>query len=393
MDVLAVIPARGGSKGVPGKNLRLLGGIPLVARSVLAARGARTVTRVVVSTDDPRIAAVSREHGAAVVVRPPELSGDTASSESALLHALEALRAEGSPRPELVVFLQCTSPFTTAEDVDGAVELLLSEGADTAFTAAPFFHFVWRRGEGGGAVGVNHDKAFRPRRQEREGEFVENGAVYVMRTEGFLAARHRFFGKTVIRPMPPERSLEIDEPADFAVAEALLAEGRARAAAELLPREVAAVVFDFDGVHTDNRVHVFQDGREAVACDRGDGMGISLLRAAGIPLLVLSTEENPVVTARCAKLRIECLQGVADKGEALSRWLRDRSLPAEGTVYVGNDVNDLPCFAVAGCAVAVADAHPSAAAAAKLVLSRPGGRGAVREVCDMILGNRRKGNG
>ncbi len=222
-SVLAVIPARGGSKGIPGKNVAPVGGIPLVSRSVRAARAARSVTRCVVSTDDDAIARAALAAGAGIVRRPTEISGDTASSESALLHALESLAAQDGFRPDVLVFLQCTSPFTRADDIDRVVTLLLSAPADSVFTACPFHFFLWRRGSTGNALPVNHEASQRLPRQQREPEFMENGAVYAMRVPGFLAARHRFFGKTAICEMPPARSLEIDEPADLLLANNLAA--------------------------------------------------------------------------------------------------------------------------------------------------------------------------
>lgn len=218
---LAVIPARGGSKGLPRKNIRLLAGTPLIGWTIQAARQASQVTRVVVSTDDVDIARVARQFGAEVVQRPAEISGDTASSEAALLHALHHLRETEGYQPELLAFLQCTSPFTSADDIDATISALLEQQADSAFSASRFFHFIWRHSEQG-AVGVNHDPRFRQRRQERTPEYLENGAIYVMRTQGFLSAKHRFFGKTVIHEMEARKSLEIDELDDFAMAEALM---------------------------------------------------------------------------------------------------------------------------------------------------------------------------
>jgi CMP-N-acetylneuraminic acid synthetase len=221
VSCLAVIPARGGSKGIPGKNLRPVAGAPLLAHAIRAARGAACVGRVVVSTDDDAIAAAARAEGADVVRRPAEISGDAASSESALLHALEQMAAEGC-RPELLVFVQCTSPLTVPEDIDAAVETLRRKGADTALTATPFHGFVWREEADGNAAGVNHDKAVRLRRQDLPPEFVENGAVYVMKAEAFREKKHRFFGKTVLSAMPAERSLDIDGPEDLAQADRIL---------------------------------------------------------------------------------------------------------------------------------------------------------------------------
>ncbi len=120
-------------------------------------------------------------------------------------------------------------------------------------------------------------------------------------------------------------------------------------------------MLDFDGVFTDDKVIVFQDGREAVVCDRGDGMGITLLKRTGLPIYILSTEPNPVVQARASKLGIPCQHGILNKGEALGSLLRSLELDPARVVYVGNDVNDLPCLEMVGCAVAVADAHPACA--------------------------------
>lgn len=148
------------------------------------------------------------------------------------------------------------------------------------------------------------------------------------------------------------------------------------------------VVFDFDGVMTDNRVLTLQDGTEGVFCDRSDGLGVGMLKKAGVAMLVLSKEENPVVAARCRKLQLECEQGIDDKVARLDEILRGRGLSWSGVVYVGNDVNDVPCMSRVGLAIAVADAYPPALEVAGLVTTRPGGKGAVREVCDWLLGAR-----
>jgi YrbI family 3-deoxy-D-manno-octulosonate 8-phosphate phosphatase len=154
---------------------------------------------------------------------------------------------------------------------------------------------------------------------------------------------------------------------------------------ERLPVPPALVVFDFDGVMTDNAVWVAEDGREGVRCSRGDGMGITLLRRAGIPVLVLSTETNVVVLARCRKLKIECIHGCVDKTKTFQQVLAERHLDVARVVFVGNDVNDVGCLQAAGCGVVVGDAHPEAQAAADGALQQPGGNGAVREICDLIL--------
>ncbi len=186
MECLAVIPARGGSKGIPRKNILPLLGKPLIAYNIEQARRSRLVSRVVVSTDDAEIGAAAVHYGAEVVWRPAEISGDSASSELALLHTLEHLQQVEGYQPDLLVFLQCTSPLTLAEDIDGTIQAMLDQAADSALAAIPFHYFIWQAGESGEATGVNHDQRHRPLRQERQPQYLESGAVYVMRVPGFL---------------------------------------------------------------------------------------------------------------------------------------------------------------------------------------------------------------
>ncbi|RSS83984.1 acylneuraminate cytidylyltransferase family protein [Streptomyces sp. WAC06614] len=221
--VLAVIPARGGSKGVPAKNLAEVGGVPLVTRAVRACLAAPTVTDVVVSTDSPAIAGTARAAGAAVVPRPAALSGDTASSESALLHALDAFEELHDTEVHVLLLVQCTSPFLEPADVEAVAAAVATGAADSALTVAPFHGFLWRREDTpeGFGHGVNHDRATRPRRQDRPLDLLETGAAYAMDVPGFRTARHRFFGRTLPVPTDPARVLEIDDPHDLARARAL----------------------------------------------------------------------------------------------------------------------------------------------------------------------------
>lgn len=380
-EVVAVIPARGGSKGVPGKNLKRVGGVPLVGRAVAAARAAARIDRVVVSTDDDEIAAVAREWGADVVERPAEIAGDTASSESALLHALGVL-AERGVETRILVFVQATSPFIDPDDLDDAVGRVEQGHESSVFSAVESWGFLWKHGSDG-MTGINHDPAARPRRQERAPEYLETGAFYVLDAAGFRAAGHRFFGRTGVALVEESHALEIDTAEQLRLANAISA-----LVSPVASLDVDALVTDFDGVHTDDSVLVGQDGSEFVTVDRGDGMGIALLRAAGVPTLILSTETNPVVAARAAKLGVDVRQGLGDKASVLRAWAAERGLGLDRVAYLGNDVNDLACLELVGWPLAVPDAHPRVLAAARLVLGNPGGRGAVREAAERILAAR-----
>ena len=387
--VCAVIPARGGSKGVPRKNLRMLGGEPLVARAVRTLQACTSVGSVFVSTDDAEIAAVASRAGARVVERPAGLSGDEASSESALQHALDHLASHGVV-PDVTVFVQATSPFIRASDVDRAVALVRSGECDVAFSAVRADLHLWRHGPDG-PEGVNHRSSVRQRRQDREPEHAETGAFYVMRTSGFREHGHRFFGRLRLVEVDPGDAIEIDTEHDLALAELL----HARRESVLNPRPSAiparGVVTDFDGVHTADRVVVDQFGTESVEVNRSDGMGVARLRRAGIPFLILSSETNPVVTARAAKLGVEAVTGCDDKLRVLTEWAGQHGLDLADIAFLGNDVNDAACLRAVGWPVVVADAHPDVRAASHIVLRRHGGDGAVRELADRVLAGHEAG--
>ncbi|MGA5886498.1 HAD hydrolase family protein [Streptomyces cellulosae] len=268
----------------------------------------------------------------------------------------------------------------TAERAAGTAET----GARTTGGEVPAAGRSARTARGG--HGVNHDKAVRPRRQDRPQDFLETGAAYAMDAAGLREHRHRFFGRTELVRTDPARVLEVDDPHDLA---------RARALAPLLDAgrtglptaaDIDAVVLDFDGTQTDDRVLIDADGREFVSVHRGDGLGIAALRRSGLKLLILSTEQNPVVAARARKLKIPVLHGVDRKDLALKQWCEEQGIAPERVLYAGNDVNDLPCFALVGWPVAVASAHDTVRGAARAVTTLPGGDGAVREIAGWILG-------
>jgi N-acylneuraminate cytidylyltransferase len=385
-EVVAIIPARGGSKGIPRKNLQRVGGVPLVARAVDAARRCPAIDRVVVTTDDADIAAVAAEWGAEIVERPADLSGDQASSEAALLHALDALEAR-KVDVGVLAFLQATSPFIDVDALTAAVQLVRSRRRDSVFSAVETYGFLWEKGLGGAAEPINHEIDVRPRRQDREPHHLETGGFYVMRAAGFRAAQHRFFGSVGIAEVAPRTAIEVDTPDELEFARRL---------APLVDRDtrdhgvaVDAVVTDFDGVHTDDTVRVDQNGLESVTVSRSDGMGVSLLRAAGIPFLILSTEANPVVTARARKLGVDVRQAAADKAAVLREWAEDHGIPLSRVAYLGNDVNDLACLELVGWPIAVPEAHPLVLSAARVVLDTRGGDGAVRDLAERVLAARR----
>ena len=361
----AIIPARGGSKGIPGKNICYICGKPLIAWTIEAAKNAKSINRVIVSTDDPRIAEISQQYGAEIIWRSQSISGDESSSEEALLHALDVFQNENN-LSEITVFLQCTSPLTASEDIDGAVALL-QKGYDSVFTVTPCDLTLW---DENGCINRDPINRATRRQERRKGQYVETGAVYAFRTKGFLEYKNRFFGQ-VGYYVTPGPYCEIDEPEDLAWAEILL---RKRQKFIVKP---SALVLDFDGVFTDNTFILNEDGKEAVACNRGDG---HVLQNLNIPVYVISEEKNPVARKRCEKLGIPC-RITDNKLEVLKTVILTDDL--SNVVYVGNDLNDLECMK-ACYSVAPADAYEEILPYANYVLKNKGGQGAIREIAQLI---------
>lgn len=397
-EVLALIPSRGGSKSIPRKNIRSFGGHPLLAYSVAAGLQANAVTRVIVSTDDEEMADVAREYGAEVpFMRPADLAQDGTLDLPVFIHALQWLEQEDGYRPEVVVQLRPTSPLRAPDCVDKAVALLLSsteiDSVRGVVLSGQNPYKMWRIKDDGRMVPLlrnGFEEPFNMPRQKLPSTYWQTGHIDAIRMTTIVDKKS--MSGEVIFPLliDPRYVVDIDTLRDWERAEWLLSQGgidcvRPGAKARPLPEKVDLVVLDFDGVMTDNRVWVDAEGMELVAAHRGDGWGLAQIRDEGIQVVVISRESNPVVAARCQKLGIPVIQNVKEKGEALQKLLEEMDVDPAHTIYVGNDVNDLPCFPIVACALVVADAHPRARTEADFVLKQRGGDGAVRELCDILL--------
>jgi YrbI family 3-deoxy-D-manno-octulosonate 8-phosphate phosphatase len=148
--------------------------------------------------------------------------------------------------------------------------------------------------------------------------------------------------------------------------------------------KIRLIAFDFDGVFTDNMVYVFEDGSEAVRCSRGDGMGLQRLKRLGIETIIISTETNPVVSARARKLKMRCVQQCEDKRAELEKIIQEMNISLAEVAFVGNDINDSACLKCVGLPIIVQDAHPDVIALARYRTKNRGGHGAVREICDLF---------
>jgi CMP-N,N'-diacetyllegionaminic acid synthase len=230
-DTLAIVPARGGSKGVARKNIAMVGGKPLIAWTIDAARNAASLSRVVVSTDDPEIARAAREHGADVpFLRPADLARDETPAIDVILDMLDRLYAAEDYQPDVVVCLQPTSPLRTASDIDAAIELLHARDADAvvSLTAAhPHPYWTKRMDANGWVCPFITDVPPPTRRQDLPAAYALNGAVYAARTAVLTATRSWYTARTCGYVMPAERSLDVDTPWDLKLLRLLLQDGSA----------------------------------------------------------------------------------------------------------------------------------------------------------------------
>jgi YrbI family 3-deoxy-D-manno-octulosonate 8-phosphate phosphatase len=400
-EILALIPARGGSKGIPRKNIRSFAGYPLIAWSIAAAKQSSLVTRVIVSTDDEEIAAVAREWGAETpFLRPAELAQDKTTDLPVFEHALKWLEEIEGYSPEIVLQLRPTSPIRPSSMLDDAINILFDHpDADCVRGVVPAAQNpfkMWRfNGEGKPLSQLltvdGIAEPYNAPRQILPPTYWQTGHIDAIRIS--TITHKKSLTGDVIYPLliDPKYTVDIDTLSDWAKYEALVYSGLEMVSPgkqrNPMPETIKLIICDFDGVITDNHVITDQDGRESVYASRSDSMHIKTLRQKGIELMILSSEPNPVVLARAKKMGIEAIHnlGMENKGQAMREVLEQKNVKAENVIYLGNDLNDLPCFEIAGWSVAVADAYPEVLRAADHVLTKNGGHGAVRELCEIVL--------
>lgn len=382
MKTIAFIPVRGGSKSIPKKNIKLLAGRPLLHFTLSAAVSTPEIDEVYVSSDSEEILASARAFGhrkVKCVHRPAEFATDTASTESAMLDFAKDVSFER------IVLIQATSPLTQATDLEGALKLLEEMGADSLLSGTHEFRFRWERQSDGFAVPKNYDPQKRPRRQDWQGELVENGAFYITSREALLRTGCRISGKTVFWPMPSSTAFEIDTPDDWVVLEALTTRDPVPDPIPS-PGQIKLLITDVDGVLTDGGMYYDRNGDALKKFNTRDGMGISLFRSSGGVVAIVTGEHSPAVVKRAEKLNIdECHLGVQDKLPVVRRLAEKYSLKAQEIAYIGDDINDLSAMSFCGFVACPVDAHPRVQAVANVVCKARGGAGCVREFVDILL--------
>ena len=210
MNIISIIPARGGSKSIPKKNLVDFIGEPLILKTINQSKNSININKTIVSTDDQEIKNISLIGGAEVIDRPKEISGDLATTESALLHVLDTLKSNENYVPDLVVLLQITSPLRKKTDIDLAIQQFETDNADSLISGSRFEDFLFWEDKGNTLEAVNYNPNNRGRRQDRNLQFVENGSIYIFKPEILYKFNNRIGGKMILYEMEFWQSWQID---------------------------------------------------------------------------------------------------------------------------------------------------------------------------------------
>ena len=221
MEILAIIPARGGSKGIPMKNIVKLNGKPLLQYSITSSLNSKLISRTIVSTNNRKIERISRNLGAEVIKRPKILATNKIQMEPAIFHVLKKLKKNEGYKPEIIIVLPVTSPLRTNKHIDDALKLFLNNNYDSMFSGTISHHFFWKK-RNQYVLPQNYNPKKRPNRQEMKDQFIENGAIHITKYTSLMKSGARLSGKIGIYLMPSKISFEIDDYLDLLLAKLIL---------------------------------------------------------------------------------------------------------------------------------------------------------------------------
>jgi YrbI family 3-deoxy-D-manno-octulosonate 8-phosphate phosphatase len=384
MKTVALIPVRGGSKSIPGKNIKPLAGRPLLHWALEAAANSKRIDAVYVSSDDPEIrsAALAYRHAKVHAIdRPPETATDHASTESVMLDFAERYEFDR------LVLIQATSPLTTTNDIDGALELIDATQADSLVTVTHEHRFRWRDEGGNLAVPQNYDPVRRPRRQDWNGELVENGSFYICSRTGLIQTQSRLHGKIAFWKMSGKTAVEIDNPEDWEILEAIMGgRGASRKNPQFDASALKLLITDVDGVLTDAGMYYGPSGDALKKFNTRDGMGAEIWRKSGRKLAIVTGESSDIVLRRAEKLGIEHVRlGAKDKLAVVQDLLKELELDFSSVAYIGDDLNDFDVMKKVAFAACPADAHHRIRELAHFTCRTNGGGGCLRELVELLL--------
>lgn len=387
--VIAFIPARGGSKSIPLKNIKLFCGKPLIYWNLKAIEDSSTIDEVIVATDHETIASTINSFNfkkTKIYNRDPQNAQDTSSTESVMIEYIEK---SGLSPDSLFILVQLTSPFTRSEHFENAITNLRASNADSLLTCVRNKRFFWN--PEGQAINYNYQN--RPRRQDFEGMLMENGAFYINTVQNILTSRNRLSGKIIPFEMPEYTAVEIDEEEDWIIAESLMK--RYNLNQKTLTPEIKLVITDVDGVLTDAGMYYSENGDELKKFNTRDGMGFELLRAANIKTGIITSENTQIVSNRAKKLKVDYLYQGKISGGKLSSAIeicKKEGIALSNVAYIGDDINCFDLLQSVGKAFCPSDAVGKIKYIENIcILNSRGGQGAFREAVELLLANKNEG--
>ena len=380
MSVIAFIPARGGSKSIPGKNIKYFCGKPLIYWNLLALEQSELVDEVVVATDSEQIFKKVEDFNFSKVKlyrRTAENAQDHSTSEAIMLEYIDYAKLASS---DIFMLVQATSPFTRTEDFNNGLNLMRKH--DTVFSCAKIKRFIWDK-EG---KPLNYDFNNRPRRQDFDGTFMENGAFCISSVSDIIYHNNRISGNIGICEMPEYTFVEIDEEEDWIMAEQLFMKNHSSECKSNF-NKIKLLLSDVDGVLTDAGMYYTENGDEFKKFCTYDGMGFQLLQKTGIKVGILTTEDRNLNKRRAQKLGLDFdFHGANDKLKIVKDLCIKENITLDEVAYIGDDINCFSLLSNVGIAACPNNAVDKIKAIPNIIqLNKKGGDGVVREFVELIL--------
>ena len=375
---VALIPARGGSKSIPLKNIKYIAGKPLIFWTIEAALACSMIDRVYLSTDSIDVRNVAEQitdKRFEVIKRSSETATDIASTESVMLEFSREYDFQN------VILIQATSPLLISYDLSRAIEIYEQKKADSLLSLVEQKRFIWQECKDGFVTPLNYDPIQRPRRQDFDGYLAENGAFYITSKEAFEKTKCRISGNIAYYKMPEETYFELDELSDWIIIEQLLINRRkSTQSLEQHIKNIKLLITDVDGVMTDCGMYYSENGDELKKFNTRDGMAVQLLREHGIKTAIITKEDTNIVSQRAKKLKIdEVFQGINDKMAVLESLKNKYGFDYSEIAYIGDDVNDMLVLKRVGFSFCPIDAVDDVKKICTAIAKEKGGNGVVRE--------------
>ena len=380
---VALIPARGGSKSIPLKNINYIAGKPLIFWTIEAALACSMISQVYLSTDSVEIRNVAEKivnKRFKVIERNSDTATDIASTESVML---EFSREHDFKN---LILIQATSPLLLSDDLNQAIEIYEQKKADSLISLVEQKRFIWREHTDGFLIPLNYEPLKRPRRQDFDGYLVENGSFYITSKEALEKTKCRVSGKIVYHKMAEDTYFELDEPSDWIIVEQLLINHKKSAQSfRQYLKKVKLLITDVDGVMTDCGMYYSQKGDELKKFNTRDGMAIELLKEYGMKIAIITKENTKIVEQRAKKLKIDnVFQGIDDKIFVLESLKNKYGLDYSEIAYIGDDVNDIPVLEMVGFSYCPNNAVDNVKKICTGIAKENGGNGVIREFYELM---------